>query len=161
MKRLLVLRHAKAMPHSPSGSDFDRVLTSRGHCDAADVGRELGHPVDAILASPAQRVVDTLAAVAQAAGLDAAPQWDRRLYNASLDALMAVIGEIDDRAATALIVAHNPGLQQLVAHLADRESLSRMGGSFPTAALADLELRVDRWRDVSPGCGRLRNLVRR
>ena len=166
MKTLLVLRHAKAKLNSPSGSDFDRPLTGRGHRDSAAIGRQLlagNRRVSALFASPAVRVVETVAGVVEGARLTIAPVWDRRLYNASFETLIACIGEISDAIDAALIVGHNPGLHQLVLDLAEGDHAG-LGGqinfSFPTATLADLSLSVDHWRDVAPGCGRLVSLVR-
>jgi len=39
MRKLLVLRHAKAERDSSTGRDFDRPLAARGWTDAAEVGR--------------------------------------------------------------------------------------------------------------------------
>ena len=166
MKTLLVLRHAKASPDSASGSDFDRPLTDRGHRASAAVGRHLrvsDRRVDAIVASPARRVLETVAGVVEGARIDIAPRWDRRLYNASLAALFEVVQEIDGAVGTALIVAHNPGLKELIVHLAEDDPAglrARVGGSFPTGALAELRLAIDDWRNVGPGCGRIIGLVR-
>ena len=165
MKTLLVLRHAKAEADSSSGSDFDRRLTGRGHRDSAAVGRSLGasgRPVDAILASPALRAAETAANVAQSAGWSLAPLADRRLYNASPGTLLQVVGEVDDAVETLLLVGHNPGLQQLIVDLAQDDPAGlrpRIGASFPTAALAELRLSIDQWRDAGPGCGRLTALI--
>jgi phosphohistidine phosphatase len=166
MKTLFVLRHAKASEESPSGSDFDRPLTSSGKRAAAAIGRALGASeprTDAILASPAQRVIETVAGVAQAAGLNAAPGWDRRLYNASVQDLIAAIGETDDEVATLLLVGHNPGLKELIGYLATDDPAglrAEVRGRFATATLAELRLTIDRWREIEPGCGRIEHLVR-
>jgi phosphohistidine phosphatase len=164
VKTLLVLRHAKAEGDSPSGSDFDRPLTDRGRQESAAVGRFLrNRRADAILASPAARVVETVEGALQGSGLDLAPAWDRRLYNARPEALLEAIRETDAAIGTLLIIAHNPGLQELIVDLAqdDRAGLrGQIGGSFQTAALAELSLSIDRWDDAAPGCGQIVSLVR-
>src|SRR5258706_1241122 len=119
MKRLLVLRHAKAERDSATGRDFDRPLAERGWKDAADVGRvirERGLCPDAIIASPAKRVVETLSALAQGYG-SLQPDYDQRIYNASPETLLDVIRQADDSAQTLLLVGHNPGLQLLLLDL--------------------------------------------
>ena len=164
MKTVLVLRHAKAEGDSPSGSDFDRPLTDRGRQESAAVGRALrNRRVEAILASPAARVVETVEGIMEKSSLDFAPAWDRRLYNAPPEALLEAIRETGDAVGTLLVVAHNPGLQELIVDLAqdDRAGLrEQVGGSFPTAALAELNLSIDRWEDAGPGCGQILSLVR-
>lgn len=164
MKTLLVLRHAKAEADAPSGSDFDRRLTSRGHRDSAAVGRALrtsGCRLDAILASPAARVVETVDGLVQAAGFELAAIWDRRLYNAPPQTLLEAIRGTEAAVETLLIVAHNPGLPELILHLATANDLrDRVAGGFQTAALAELRLAVDRWADAGARCGRIVSLER-
>ena len=166
MKTLLVLRHAKASQDSASGSDFDRPLTSRGRLQALAVGVELGgrgRAVDAIVASPAARVRETVDGLMAGAGWTQAPEWERRLYNASIEALLQVVREIDETDEAALIVGHNPGLHELILRLAEDDLAvmrEQLGGGFPTATLAELSLSVDHWSDVGPGCGHIKSLAR-
>jgi len=159
MKRLLVLRHAKAEEDSASGRDFDRPLAERGWHDASEVGRamrERGLHPDAIIASPAKRVVETLAAVAEGYGpLEA--DYDRRIYNASPETLLDVVRQADDGAQTLLLVGHNPGLQLVLLGL----TRGQAGESFPTAALAVVNLAVASWADADQASGELVDLLLR
>ena len=164
MKRLLVLRHAKAEEDSASGKDFDRPLAARGWEDAGEVGRamrERGLHPDAIIASPALRVVETLAALAEGYGpLD--PDYDRRIYNASAGTLLDVIREADDDAQTLLLVGHNPGLYLLVLNLTDGDGgglRNRVENSFPTATLAAVDLAISNWTEVERASGELADLI--
>jgi len=166
MKRLLVLRHAKAEDDSASGKDFDRPLAERGWRDAAEVGRTMRqrglHP-DAIIASPAKRVVETLAALAEGYG-QLHPAYDRRIYNASPDTLLEIIREADDDAQTLLLVGHNPGLQLLLLHLArndDRGLRARIEGTFPTATLAAVAIGAPSWADAAHAPGEVTDLILR
>ena len=62
---------------------------------------------------------------------------------------------LGDDCRSAMVIGHNPGLQDLVLRLA-RESPARrsVAEKFPTAALAALEL--DRsWRAIGPGSASL------
>ena len=146
MKRLLILRHAKAERESDSGNDFDRALDERGWKDALEVGRvmrERGLDPDVVIASPAKRVVETLAALAEGYGpLDAG--YDQRIYNASLKTLLEVVGQADDDVRTVLLVGHNPGLQLLLLKLSGGQT----GENFPTAALAAVDLDLASWADI-------------
>jgi phosphohistidine phosphatase len=166
MKTLLVLRHAKANQDSPSGLDFDRPLKPRGQKQSLSLGRmirEQGQTVDAIVASPAARVVETLSGLIEGGGASCAPVYDRRIYNASEASLVDVIRETDDKVEHLIVVGHNPGLQQLVLQLADRDTGGLRGdvaSGFPTASLAKLELAVEHWRDVGWHSGRIVNLTR-
>ena len=166
MKTLFVLRHAKASRDAPSGADFDRPLNKRGRKAAVAVGRELRArdvAVDAIVASPAVRVTETVSGVMEGSGHTLAPVWDRRIYDASPEILLEVVREAGDKVERLLIVGHNPGLQHLLLHLAegDRDGLREdIAASFPTAALAELRLSVEHWRDAGPCRGRIVSLFR-
>ena len=165
MKTLLVLRHAKAERDSPSGEDFDRPLAERGRKDARAIGREMrrrGLDPDAVIISPAKRVVETRAFVAEGYGLLDADQ-DRRIYDNTASQLIQVIQDADNNAQRLMIVGHNPGLQELLLRLArdDSGGLRRqVADKFPTAAIAELELPTDEWRNVREGAGRISSLIR-
>jgi len=148
MKSLTLMRHAKAAMDSPDGSDFGRPLNARGRADAVRMGediRKFGIRFDLVLASPARRVVETVESVGPLTA-----SLDPRLYNASTGQLLDVIREIDDGVDRLLMVGHNPGIGQLAAQL----TASGID-DFPTAALAEIELTVDDWREVEMGSGRL------
>ena len=166
MKTLLVLRHAKASQDSPSNLDFDRPLNPRGRRQALALGRMMGErklAVDSILASPAARVVETVSGLLEGFGECIEPAFDRRLYNASTEALIDVIRAFDNTVERLLIVGHNPGLQYLVLRLADTDNHGLRGevaAGFPTAMLAEMRLPVERWQDVERDSGRIANLIR-
>ena len=166
MKTLLVLRHAKASQDASFAVDFDRPLKPRGWRQALALGRMMrtrNLAVDAIVASPAVRVVETLSGIKEAAGFRVEPVYDRRIYNASAETLVEVVHEADDKVERLLIVGHNPGLQQLLLNLAedDRDGLREgVASGFQTAALAELRLSVEHWRDAGPRRGRLVSLLR-
>ena len=153
MKRLTLLRHAKAERDSPDGSDFGRSLNDRGRADAARMGEEmrlLGLRFDRVLASPARRVVET---VEHAGKL--APAYEPRIYEASSRQLFELVRSTDYGVESLLMVGHNPGFEQLAAQLTATGI-----GEFPTAALAEIELPVDHWRDMKAGSGRLTRFIK-
>jgi phosphohistidine phosphatase len=164
MKRLFVLRHAEAERDSATGRDFDRPLAERGRDDARQLGREMGErglTPDAVVASRAKRVVETLAAVAEGYGpLDA--DYDERIYDASPGTLLDVVRQADESAQALLLVGHNPGLQELLLDLADRDERGlrdRVRARYPTAALAVVELPARSWSELRPGGGEIVELI--
>ncbi|MEO8176305.1 MAG: histidine phosphatase family protein [Sphingomicrobium sp.] len=165
MKTLFVLRHAKASGPMSAATDFDRPLDPRGRAQAADLGRTIrarGLEFGAIVASPAQRVVETIAGLGDVRRATA-PRFDPRAYSASLETLLAIIRDIDDGVDRLLLVGHNPGLHLLLFELAQDDPdgfLGQVASGFPTATLAELGLAVDQWREVEPRCGRIVSLVR-
>jgi len=57
---------------------------------------------------------------------------------------------LDDGAASALLVAHNPGVAQLAQLL-----VPGFDAEFPTAGVAAVDLAIDTWAVARPGCARL------
>ena len=65
-----------------------------------------------------------------------------------------IVAGIDDRIGMAMLVGHNPGFEELLAALTSESQ------AMPTAALACIELKVEKWSDLALGCGKLKWLVR-
>jgi len=121
MKRLLLLRHAKAVPATDPLVDISRPLAERGERDALRIGERLREqPLrpTLILASSATRALRTAQLVASAIDY---PQWsialDRRLYLAEPAVIVEIIAAQDSAVETLLVVGHNPGLTDLVHRL--------------------------------------------
>lgn len=147
MKTLLVLRHAKSSWDDPSLDDHERPLNGRGRKDAPRIGAMLktsGLTPDLVISSDAVRARATAQAAADAAGYTGEVVRDRRLYLASPRDILAVLRDVRaDDADTVMIVGHNPGLEELVLHLTAKPE------PMPTAALAQIELPIEEWQDLT------------
>jgi phosphohistidine phosphatase len=145
MKTLLVLRHAKSSWSDPALDDHERPLSTRGRRDGPRMGelvREHGLTPDVVISSDAVRARLTAEALAEAARYAGQILLDRRLYMASPADVRSLLRTVPDKAETVMIVGHNPGLEELVALLTgERQDL-------PTAALTQIVLPIDRWRDL-------------
>ena len=164
MRTLFVLRHAAARGPGSAPTDFDRPLDARGLKQAASLGAIVrSHDLEAIVASPALRVVETIAGLGDGIGRGVEPSYDRRIYNASPESLLEIIRETDDRIKRLLIVGHNPGLELLLLELAQDDPHGRrreVAAGYATATLAELSLAVDQWREVGPRQGHIISLAR-
>jgi len=73
-------------------------------------------------------------------------------------------GALGGDPASVLLVGHNPGLQELLLELArpgaETALLDQAAEKFPTASFAVIELAIDRWPDITPGCGKLVHFAR-
>lgn len=155
MKRLLLLRHAKAVPADGSIADAARALAPRGERDAQVMGERLrahGPRPDLILTSPAARTLRTAQIVAAATDCRRdAIAVDARLYLAAPREILAAVATVARDVGTLLVVGHNPGLSELAAQLApqlDDEDL-------PTCGIVALEEPADDWASVGAGRARL------
>ncbi|MEO5705810.1 MAG: histidine phosphatase family protein [Alteraurantiacibacter sp.] len=163
MKLLGLLRHAKSDWDDLTLRDFDRGLNARGRRGAALMGAHIvthGEPWDAIIASPAARVMATL----DASGLPQPVTFAEEAYLGDAPTLLGLLRQHGGAAKAVLLVAHNPGLQELVMELVAPDSETAQFGEllekFPTAAFAVLELDIDTWDQCRPGCGRLVHFAR-
>src|ERR1051325_1293346 len=141
MRRLLLLRHAKSSWSEPGARDHDRPLNRRGQEAAPRVGAYLarhGLIPDRILCSTARRARETWELVA--AG--------EKIYNASPRALVDVFRRADPRAASLLVVGHNPGLQEAATALiasGDLEDRERLREKLPTGGLVVIDFAIADW----------------
>jgi phosphohistidine phosphatase len=117
MKRLLLLRHAKAEPGAEPLADIARPLAARGERDARRIAERLhAHlgGLDLILASPAARTLQTAEIVAAVLGYPPGGiAVDRALYLAEPAALIDLIAARGGNTDRLLVVGHNPGLTEL------------------------------------------------
>ena len=105
--------------------------------------REYGLIPDVINSSDAARARLTAEAVAEAARYAGAILLDPHLYMASPADILSLLRTVRERAETVMIVGHNPGLEGLVAQLTGEWQ------DLPTAALAQIVLPIDQWRDLT------------
>ena len=92
MRRLLLLRHAKAERSEPGTKDHSRVLIDRGRKDAAKIGTYMaGHALvpDRVLLSPAARTQETWKYAATAFHPAPAAMSAERLYDATPHVILA------------------------------------------------------------------------
>ena len=165
MKRLAVLRHAKSSWDDAGLDDFERPLNDRGWKAAWRMGQEQeerGFSADFVIASPADRVRETLDGVRKHFRFAVPIRFEPTIYLASESRLLSLVRELPDETEAPLLVGHNPGLERLLATLArdDARGLrDRIEGKYPTGALAIVELPVERWIDVQPQCGEIVELI--
>jgi phosphohistidine phosphatase len=165
MRFLLLMRHAKADPLAPGGSDFDRVLAPRGRSDAKTMGTYLArHRLvpDCVVVSPAARTRETWTQTSTAFGQMPPASFEDRLYDAAAPAVLDVIKQTADSVGTLLVIGHNPGLQELAAMLiasGDVETRERLSREFPTSAMATISFAVENWNAVHARGGRLEHFI--
>ncbi|MDI1296095.1 MAG: histidine phosphatase family protein [bacterium] len=167
MKRLTLLRHAKSDWDDPVARDFDRPLNRRGGKAALLIGqfaKSKKMHFDTLVASPAVRVVQTLETFFQGYGETIDTRWDRRIYLASAPTLFDVVRDLPDSADNALLVGHNPGLEELILDLVADDGANPLREDveikFPTASLAVMDLAIDSWKDARENMASLVSFTR-
>lgn len=157
MKILYLLRHAKSSWTDAGLSDFERPLNDRGLNTAPFMGELMARNAlapDLIIASPATRAAETARLVKDAGGLNAEIRSDERIYAASPNTLRQIISEVGDEFGSVMLVGHNPGMESIIQYITGCIE------SMPTAALAIIKLKIDKWTDVREDCGKIISVYR-
>jgi len=127
-REIWILRHAEAEPTGPEG-DASRVLTGRGRSRAGDLGRLLAKREllpSRVVSSPYLRARETAALVAAAAAHGVEVEIDLRLEPGG-DGEDLAAAALEDGALPALLVGHNPDLEDLVHALSGTPVAMRKG----------------------------------
>lgn len=134
---LILIRHAKS-DYPPGVADHDRPLNARGLRDAPRIGAWLAARAEAgsgdvtcVLVSTARRAQLTWLLASGSMGAASASWVDHdepRIYEAPSRRLASVLGELRESCRAAVLVGHNPGLDDLVMDLTD--PAERAGSPF-------------------------------
>jgi phosphohistidine phosphatase len=155
VRQLTLLRHAKSSWAENGQADRERPLAPRGRKAAGRIAaylEEHGVRPEVVLCSPAARTTETLELIRPGLGEEVDVRLEEALYGAGATALLDRLRGLPDRVGWAMVVGHNPGLQQLVVLLARDGPLREKARShFPTGALASMRLREGAWTDLGPG----------
>jgi phosphohistidine phosphatase len=146
MKTLLLMRHGKSSWKDDSLSDHERPLKKRGRRDSqriAEIIVENDLYPDIILCSSAKRTKETAKLVMETLNYDNKVSYLKSFYMGEPDDFINALNELSNKNKVVLIVAHNPGLEALI-QIMDGEI-----ESLPTAALGQLVLAIDDWKDLT------------
>ena len=157
MKTLFLLRHAKSSWKDESLPDFERPLNRRGKQAAERIGRYLKHELivpEIVLSSPAVRTRETTERVAKAAKWTPEILFDQRIYEAGGLQLLEVVSQIENERKTALLVGHNPGIEELLMLLTGESK------HIPTGTFMQIDLKTSKWTNAADKRAKLAWLVK-
>ena len=142
MRHLMILRHAKSSWADEGIRDHARPLNKRGRHAADAMGRFMADRdllPDLVLSSDSARTRETVALWSKAADWNGPTDFRSELYLASTAELMDAARSSPETANRIMLVAHNPGIEELVSRAAGRPI------DMPTATLAVFELQEPSW----------------
>jgi phosphohistidine phosphatase len=171
----MLLRHAKS--EWPDVPDHERPLAKRGRRDAPRVGRWLrdhGYLPDVVVCSSARRARETWELAAAQLGASPVVRFEPRAYDVGALSLLYLLRELPGSCRAALLIGHNPAIEDLAESLAGPPAEPQAGQArqaapapqvgqaaparqdlrFPTAAVAVFEFTGD-WPRLTPGRARL------
>lgn len=167
MRRLLLFRHAKAVQSGRSGSeDRLRGLVDRGRAGIpATIGSYLateGLVPEQALVSSAVRTQETWKFSAREFGAPVAADTEDRLYEATPEVILGLVKETPANVQSFLVIAHNPGLQELALMLlasGNVKAREQLEENLPTAGLVIVDFPFDDWRNLRRESGSLERFV--
>ncbi|MGQ7868878.1 SixA phosphatase family protein [Sunxiuqinia sp. sy24] len=154
MKRVVIVRHAKAVPYGYD-EDFSRKLRDRGKNDANRISLQLigdGIKADLIISSPAKRALKTAKIYAENFRYPVKSiQLEEDLYEGmTTQEFIDLLREIPNEMQTVYVFGHNP----LVYHLTNN-LVKLFNSDMPTCSTVGVDFDVDTWEDISARGGDL------
>jgi len=148
VKRLTLMRHAEARWKDADLSDLERPLNRRGNAAAESMARrllELQLVPDLMLVSPARRTRQTAEILARQLSIPARRVLhEEALYLASAADVLKVVQAIGPRVTHLLVVAHNPGVSELVQQLVPEAEATGLA----TAAVCSMTFDTAHWTAI-------------
>jgi phosphohistidine phosphatase len=163
--RLMLLRHAKAEKAEPGMDDHARQLNARGRSDAGLIGAYMARHAllpDQVIVSTAQRTCETWEHLAPELGAGVPAIFERRLYNAGAQAILAVVQKTSPKIRKLMVIGHNPGVHDLARFLiasGDVEAREQLNEGLPTSGLALIDFAANDWGKLHAHAGRLERFV--
>ncbi|MFT4660795.1 MAG: phosphohistidine phosphatase [Patiriisocius sp.] len=153
MKTLHLNRHAKSSWKSNANNDHDRPLNGRGKINAKFMANLFAtdNEIDHVISSTAKRAHRT--ALSFIKELDLASEdfmLSKEVYASSVQDLMNVINNIDNKYNEVMIFAHNPGLENLSNYL-DQS----FNGALVTCARVKIIFEVESWDAIGRDSGQV------
>lgn len=168
MNTLFLLRHAKSSRDETVVDDHDRQLSTRGLQAAEDLAQHLrktSFHATLVLCSTANRARQTFALIEPAITYDDL-LLEKELYLCSTEQFISRLRMLNNNIGSALVIAHNPTLEYSANYLInptktqDKRALRDISARYPTGALAEIQLHVGGWKEITTGCGELISFVK-
>jgi phosphohistidine phosphatase len=160
MTMLYILRHAEAQSGT-AGGDHERPLSAAGERAALVVGqymRQQGLQPGLILCSGAARAQATCALVSSRLDLRPETTVTDELYSCTAADLQEKLRALGPDVPSALVIGHNPVLQQLavsLVHDAEGDALERLNTDLPPGGLVGISFGEHGWRGALRHAGHL------
>jgi len=154
MKRVVIVRHGKAVPFGYD-DDFSRDLRERGKNDAKKISGELqqqGIKPDTMISSPAKRAITTARIFAKNLNFEKKDIIQiQDIYDGlTTSEFLELIHDLQEETKTAFFFGHNPGFYYFVNNL-----LKKFDGDMPTCSTVGIDFDVNSWSEVEARSGNM------
>ena len=153
MKKLFLVRHAKASLEDPDVLDVQRKITEEGKHQVIEFIKYLKQEnikPDLIVCSNAVRARQTAQLIAK--GLDLSENGvyiEPRLYEENVTFLMETIKEVSDLVGGLMIVGHNPTLSWFASYLSNNPAVN-----LETCGMFAIEFDIQSWPQIVEAQGK-------
>lgn len=155
MKRIILVRHAKAEDGGWHIDDFERKLVKKGHKRTqfmAELLKERGEEMGFFISSPAARAIETARGFADVYGYD--PDHIRQeelLYDYfTTNDVLKLISETDESYHAVSLYGHNPTISDLGCRLAPD-----FNTDMPKTAVLAIDFDCEKWPDIKAHEGKI------
>ena len=146
MKKLIIIRHSKSSWKDLSLGDFHRPLNRRGKRDGSIMANFLSSKITKICflhSSSSVRTSETSKFFIDRIKFDKI-KYDDSLYHSSSFSILNLIRNYSDNFSSVAIIAHNPGLTNLI-----NELTNIYIDNLPTTGIAEIDFNCLKWNDIS------------
>jgi phosphohistidine phosphatase len=152
MKRVILVRHAKAVPYGYE-DDFNRELTERGCRDAVKISSRLsgmGISPELMISSPAARALQTAMIFTDAFqyGPDLITQEPGLYMEFATRDFVQYLAELSAEHHTVCVFGHNPSITYYASGLAGGFS-----GDMPTCSAVGIDFNIENWSQIESRSG--------
>lgn len=156
MKRLVIVRHAKAV-HTGYNRDFTRELAERGINDSSLVTKELDRLAikpDHIISSPATRAITTARIYATDLGFNRnnIEKQEALYFEYTTQDFIDMIQKTPDKVNTLFVFGHNPFVHFMATNLTNN-----FDGHMPTASTVVIDFNIDNWQNIEARTGNVKH----
>ncbi|MGD9558519.1 MAG: histidine phosphatase family protein [Mangrovibacterium sp.] len=154
MKRIVIVRHAKAVPFGYD-DDFNRKLRSQGKEDARILSLALKEnrvSPDLILSSPAKRALKTAEIFASTLRYPASRiMVEEELYEGlTTQDFLEIIRNLPENVQSVFVFGHNPTVYYLVNNL-----VKLFNSDMPTCSTVGIDFEAESWKEINAREGKV------
>jgi phosphohistidine phosphatase len=152
MKRLIIVRHAKA-EQGGFDHDFDRELSEKGKNDARKIGRDLKEwniLPDYIISSPASRALTTARIFAEELDFQKKKIIENEglYFDFTVQDFVEMLHKIPDEYQTVFVFGHNPFMMYIAGSMCHN-----FHGDMPTCSTVVIDFNCESWKETEPHKG--------
>lgn len=155
MKKIILVRHGKAIDNRDDMHDFKRTLIHKGEKESELMARAFkkeSFKPDLIISSPADRALETAHIYARKMGYPVQHiHLEDSLYsNASVRSLLDIVRAINDEYVSVFLFGHNPSISDFAMYL-----LPEFSFRIPKSGVVGMEFPVASWKEIQKGTGQI------